>query len=258
MCKASICIAVHNGEKFICETLKSIQSQTFTEFEIVIVDDHSTDDTVDIIMNQFVSQDSRFKLYTNITDELSQYVDSHNKSYELAKGELLFRIDQDDILDKNYLQVYIDYMDEHPKINGICTRSNYILYKDYNLCDYENLDNLSSAENYEQMISSFNAENTILLQCGAIFENETSCLRKNFYDKYKPEFEIHLYGDYIFWNKCIAMGAKLNILCIEPVHIGRKHASNTYSLFQDIMYECEIEKFLKLQEEIRIKFNELK
>ena len=57
----SICLATHNGEKFIYETLKSIQNQTYTDFEVIIVDDYSTDETVNIIIESFVKKDKRFK-----------------------------------------------------------------------------------------------------------------------------------------------------------------------------------------------------
>ena len=61
-------MAVFNVEDYISSALNSILNQTYQDFEVVIVDDHSTDNTPLIIYNQFCKKDKRFKLYCNITD----------------------------------------------------------------------------------------------------------------------------------------------------------------------------------------------
>ena len=57
----SVVLAVKNGEKYIAEQLRSVQNQTYKNFECIIIDDHSTDDTVNIVLEQFCKRDNRFK-----------------------------------------------------------------------------------------------------------------------------------------------------------------------------------------------------
>lgn len=60
--KISICIPVYNGAKTILETLKSVTSQTYKDFEIIVVDNASTDNTVELVNSV---RDNRIKLYVN-------------------------------------------------------------------------------------------------------------------------------------------------------------------------------------------------
>ena len=57
----SVCIVTRNNEYDILETLESIKNQTYSNFECIIVDDYSTDDTVKVI-GEFCKSDDRFKL----------------------------------------------------------------------------------------------------------------------------------------------------------------------------------------------------
>ena len=63
MPKISIVIPVYNAEKFLVETLNSVKNQTFTDFECVIVNDGSTDKSLEIIEN-YIKNDSRFRVFT--------------------------------------------------------------------------------------------------------------------------------------------------------------------------------------------------
>jgi glycosyltransferase involved in cell wall biosynthesis len=58
----SIFVPVFNGEKYLVQTLKSIQEQTYTNLEILLVDDSSTDESLKIL-NQFAKEDSRFNVF---------------------------------------------------------------------------------------------------------------------------------------------------------------------------------------------------
>ena len=113
-------MAVHNSAAFIRNTLSSIQNQTYKDFECIIVDDYSTDDTVNIIYEDFCKKDKRFKLFINHTDPNKPYVDSHNLSYELASGKYLFRMDHDDEMFPDCVEFQVNFMEEHPEIDGSC------------------------------------------------------------------------------------------------------------------------------------------
>jgi Glycosyltransferases involved in cell wall biogenesis len=92
--KVSIAMAVYNGEKYISRQINSILSQTFTNFELVISDDNSTDGTVEICRN-FQIKDSRITLVKNSGKR--GFVSNFFNALSYCRGDLFFLSDQDDI-----------------------------------------------------------------------------------------------------------------------------------------------------------------
>lgn len=96
--KFSICIPTYNGATLINQTLKSILSQSFQNFEIIISDDCSTDNTIDVIKK---FKDKRIKIYQNKIN--FGYGRNLQVLKKLAKTDVLFLMGQDDVLLKNAL-----------------------------------------------------------------------------------------------------------------------------------------------------------
>lgn len=88
----SVCMATHNGERFVDRQLRSILVQLASEDEIIVVDDCSTDHTVDVIDR---IHDSRIKVYKN-TQRLRP-AHTFGRALEMARHDYIFLADQDDI-----------------------------------------------------------------------------------------------------------------------------------------------------------------
>lgn len=101
---------VYNRAQFIKECIDHILQQTFKDFELLIVDDGSSDETCKIIMSY---DDPRIRLIQNKHD----YIGSCNLLFEEAKGKYLARIDSDDIMMPDRLQIQYDYMESHPEVD---------------------------------------------------------------------------------------------------------------------------------------------
>lgn len=99
----------------MAEAIESILNQTFTDFEFLIIDDGSTDSSLDIIKSQ---KDSRIRIILNQNN--SGLIKSLNKGLELAHGQYIARMDGDDISLPNRLAKQVQFMDDHPKI-GVCS-----------------------------------------------------------------------------------------------------------------------------------------
>lgn len=91
----SICVPTYNGEKYLEEALNSILSQTFNDYEVIIVDDQSTDNTIDI-SKKFSEKDQRIHCYQNKKN--LGLVGNWNKCIELARGEWIKFVFQDDLI----------------------------------------------------------------------------------------------------------------------------------------------------------------
>lgn len=109
--KASIVIPVYNASKYITECLDSIFLQTYSNFEIICVDDGSEDDTKEIILSY---NDDRL---VYIEKKHSGIVDSLNMGIYRASGDYIIRIDSDDVMLKHRIEYQVNYMDKHPEVD---------------------------------------------------------------------------------------------------------------------------------------------
>lgn len=101
--RISVCIAVCNGSKYIAMQLSSILDQLESNDEIVICDDNSDDDSIEII-HSFV--DDRIKLFMN--PRRLGHVKNFERAISLAEGEYIYLSDQDDVWLPNRLQMFLD------------------------------------------------------------------------------------------------------------------------------------------------------
>lgn len=109
--KVSVLMPVYNGEKYLREAIDSILSQIFTDFEFVIVDDASTDRSVEIIKSY---RDPRI-LFTRNDSNLG-LIATLNRGLERASGEYVARMDQDDVSLPERLARQVAFMDSNPDI----------------------------------------------------------------------------------------------------------------------------------------------
>jgi glycosyltransferase involved in cell wall biosynthesis len=119
----SVCIPVFNGAGFIREAIDSVLSQTCSDFEVIIVDNCSTDNTVEIIQEY---TDSRIKLFRNEAN--LGMIPNWNKTLEYATGIYIKILPADDLLypDCLTLQTNILNSDKEKKIALVCGRRNII------------------------------------------------------------------------------------------------------------------------------------
>jgi len=118
----SVLINVYNGEKYIYETIKSLQMQTFSNFEIIVVDDGSQDDTYKIV-KQMMAYDPRihvFKLKNNYGIPYAQ-----NFGLKYCMSPYIAKTDGDDISLPQRLEKQLEFLKSHNTIDlvGCATRS---------------------------------------------------------------------------------------------------------------------------------------
>lgn len=108
----TVIMPVYNTEKYLRQSINSILNQTFPDFEYIIIDDYSTDNSLDII-NSY--SDRRIKVIKN--QKHLGVAASANIGFALAKGKYIVRMDADDISLPERLFQQCKYMEKHPKVD---------------------------------------------------------------------------------------------------------------------------------------------
>lgn len=114
--RVSVIMSVYNGEQYLAEAIDSILGQTYTEFEFIIIDDASQDNSFSIVRD-FARKDKRIRIIEN-QDNQGLSV-SLNKGVRAARCEYIARMDADDISAPTRFEKQVAFMDANPEI-GVC------------------------------------------------------------------------------------------------------------------------------------------
>lgn len=110
--KVSILMSCYNGERWLAESIYSILSQTYKDFEFIIIDDGSLDRTWEIIQ-RFSILDKRI---VPVHKENTGLSDSLNYGLKIAKGKWIARIDQDDVSFRDRIVNQMNYVEQNPEV----------------------------------------------------------------------------------------------------------------------------------------------
>jgi glycosyltransferase involved in cell wall biosynthesis len=137
--KVSIVLPVHNGEKYLAIALDSILKQTFTEWELIIINDASTDASFKIA-EKYANNDERI-MVINVSKQKA-LADVLNIGIESSKSSYIVRMDADDVMLPNRLEMQYKYMLSNPEvivcgsaINLINVNGEFLRRRDYALRD---------------------------------------------------------------------------------------------------------------------------
>ena len=109
MLPISVVIPAYNAEEFIRETIESVLNQTFIDYELIIADDMSDDQTKDIILSY---NDLRIRYVLCNHD----FIGTRNKALQMARGKYIAQLDHDDIMVPDRLRIQYDFMETHSEI----------------------------------------------------------------------------------------------------------------------------------------------
>ena len=111
----TILMPVRNAGQTVAQTLESIKAQTLHNYELIVVDDHSSDDTMAIV-GEYARSDTRIQTHQNRGTGI---VDALNHGLDHARCDLIARMDADDIMLPTRLERQVDYLRQHPETGVI-------------------------------------------------------------------------------------------------------------------------------------------
>jgi len=169
----SIIIPTYNRVHLICETLDSFLIQTYTNWECIIVDDGSTDNTK-LIVESYISNDSRFQFHHRPTNKLKGPSSCRNYGFEMSKGEYVNWFDDDDVMMPDALKKRISFF--KPNVDAvICKLQHY---------DFENniiLNETNITSN--NLINDYLLGNIIYFVSGPLWKREFLIKQKMLFDE---------------------------------------------------------------------------
>lgn len=121
--KVSIILPTYNGAKYLSDSIESIINQTFADWELIIVNDCSTDNTLEIIQ-KFADNDKRIKIINNPVNK--KLPASLNVGFSYAKGQYFTWTSDDNLYKPEALKKMVQYLDLHPQADLISMNSDYI------------------------------------------------------------------------------------------------------------------------------------
>lgn len=121
--RLSIGLPVYNGENYVADAIRSFQAQTFTDFELIVSDNASTDDTEKIVRD-FADQDTRIR-YLRAEDNVGANR-NFNRTFFFARGELFKWAAHDDVVEPGFLARCVEILDADPSVVLAHTSTSYI------------------------------------------------------------------------------------------------------------------------------------
>ncbi len=112
--KVSIVLPTYNGEKYLRESINSVISQSYPSWELIIVDDCSSDSTPSIL-DEFKNKDPRIKIFRNTSN--MKLPASLNKGFSFASGDYFTWTSDDNLYDKEALSIMVSALKENPSVD---------------------------------------------------------------------------------------------------------------------------------------------
>ena len=122
----SVIMSVYNGEKYLVQAIYSILNQTYQNFEFIIIEDCSTDNSLDIL-EEYAKKDSRIKIIKKEKNiGIKGFIENLNLGISIAKGKYIARMDQDDISLPERFQKQVIFLENNPEISMVGAQIDFI------------------------------------------------------------------------------------------------------------------------------------
>ena len=191
----SIILPVYNAEETIEETLNSIKNQDYTDFELIIINDGSTDNTLEII-NAFIGKHKRIDINL-ISRPNKGFMFSLEEGIKIAKNKLIARIDSDDIWEYNHLNTMMACFNNN---NIVLAGSNAVLIDKFG----KEIGSLRMPQNIEKAILFDNP----IIHSSVVFDKSAYQKTKGYLRKRSEVNDI--FADYRLWLEFLSVGKCVN------------------------------------------------
>ena len=254
--KLSVAMCTYNGAEFIEEQLISILNQTVKIDEIIICDDCSTDDTLEILEKIIEQNNSVITIFRNEVNLRSNK--NFEKALSLCTGDYIFFSDQDDIWKKNKVQKFIDKFNEDETIEALFSDGDLI---NKNSEVYPNSSLWRSVSFFDDLVTKKSNINYLIKYKSNMVTGATMCIKKVVVDKVLPipDLQNYYHDEWIALiisseNKLAFLAEKLISYRIheaqqtgDAILFSQKKIAKNYTLFSNILKIANAKKYLDIK-----------
>lgn len=233
---------VYNCENHLNDTLNCIINQTFGDFELICINDGSTDNSLDIL-NNFAFKDSRIQI---ISQENKGPGAARNKGLDVSSGDFLYFIDSDDYIVPNCLELLYNNITSNNSDIVFFKVGNIKRNKKVHINEYFPFDELFTDVDFNKFTFDYNSIRKYIFN--AYFAPWTKFYRKTFLDSYKDfRFDEELpYEDILFHIKIMLRSSKISFV---PEYLYYYKIDNPHSVTFDSKSHIEIFKIINSVED---------
>jgi glycosyltransferase involved in cell wall biosynthesis len=241
----SVVMPVYNASLYLKEAIESILTQTFSNFEFIIIDDGSTDNSAEIIESY---NDERIKFYKN--EQNKGLIFTLNKSIQLAKSAIIARMDADDVSLPNRLNIEYNYLTNNPECALVCSWIKLINNDGHEICIQ---DRYNKHMYYDLLFKCVIAHPTVMFK-------KDIALKYNLYTRDHAE-------DFDLWSKIVnhykihkidqaLLNYRLSNTSISNITLRKEYQEETKEIVQanikslvnkkkidDVIIECYMDNF---------------
>jgi glycosyltransferase involved in cell wall biosynthesis len=244
MVKVSVIIPNYNHARFLPQRIDTILNQTYQDFEIILLDDASTDDSVKVISN-YIENTKFSQVVFNEVNSGSPFK-QWKMGLGLAKGEYVWIAESDDFAEPTFLEKLVKKLDSLPSVGLVYSESfqvnKYGVFVDYMAHHYHDLSTDKWKSDYvnngmDECIFYLSRKNTIPNASAVVFRKKFASVLSSDIEKYK------LCGDWLFWIK-ILLNSDLAFVA-EPLNSFRCHDKTARSLTNYDIFSAEKFKMIE-------------
>lgn len=241
----SVVVVTYNSSKYILETLESIKNQTYNNMELIITDDCSSDDTVQLCKDWLLVNKDRFEGSQIITSPKNTGISPNiNRGFYAAQGEWIKQIAGDDRLKNTCLEHYVDF---------ILNNRVDILFSPLDVFGEGDIEHWKKLihSNFKYIFSLSDKDFKILLCKIDLFPAPAAFIRTSFFKKVNGYNEsIKFIEDWPFWVKAAFNGAKFDYIDSNEVD----YRVNSSSVSQSSSLSPRFKKSLLLTEKHNLSY----
>lgn len=225
MPKVSIIMPVYNSEKYVADAINSLLDQTFTDFEIIVINDGSRDNSATVVGG---FQDERIVFIDNKDNH--GFLATLNRCIELAKGTYIARLDDDDIACPDRIEKQVDYMDSHPS-TVLCGSFYEFIINEYNQDRAPDMPPIFTDEQFKFSLAFGN-------YC---ISHSSFMMRRDTLERYHIRYETYLQVPDYHMQTCMSEVGAVHFIRERLIEY-RIHASQSTAIRSQKMQTGEIDR----------------
>ena len=218
--RVSVIVPAHNYARFLSEALDSVRAQTFDDWECIVVDDGSTDDTATVA--RAYEADARFRYVHQDNRGPSA---ARNTGLQHARGELIQFLDADDRLMPRKLELHVRHLDDHPEHDIVygevaffrSERPSVLMASLHGRLSHSIMGRVHGNAEAREKLEHYNIMSTL----AALFRHRVFTVAGRF------DEAVGGSEDWDLWIRCAAAGCSFDYLPSEPLAAVRAHPTST-------------------------------